>query len=465
MSSVPSKTTGLTFSLRLSLFYAACFIAGYVVIFTAADLLIRNSIEDKEREIVSERLTEYRAWFLSDQLPNLRVRFIEQSRRSADLMFVRLTGPGTEALMFCSPKGHELMDVRLLNELAASDDPVIATIVTSNPRNVWTVASTRVGNGLVLQAGRISTPAFEALATFRRMFLLTIIPGALVALVGGAFLSYRAMKPARDLTATVAGIVETGKLDRRVEVTPSRCDLAEMGVLFNRMLDRNQRLIRGMRESLDNVAHDLRTPMARMRASAEGALAADDDPAAATEALADCMEESDRVLTMLHTLMDIAEAETGAMHLQRERLDLVTLIGQVIELYELVAEERRVTIESELPDSLEVEGDHVRLQQAVANLMDNAIKYGSEGGRVRVSAAGEDASVVIRVVDDGIGIPGQDLPRVWERLYRGDQSRAKRGLGLGLSFVKAIVDAHGGTASVTSRPGEGSQFELRLPKA
>lgn len=342
---------------------------------------------------------------------------------------------------------------------------MVATIETPDPRNVWTVASTRLPNGDLLQAGRVSTPAFAVVVTFRRISLLTAIPGILLSLAGGMFLSYRAMKPVRDLTATAEAIVETGELDRRVEVDRSRGHLAGVAVLFNRMLDRNQRLIRGMRESLDNVAHDLRTPMTRMRVTAESALTEGGDPAAAREALADCVEESDRVLTMLHTLMDIAEAETGVMQLQQERLDLVTLVGQVVELYDLVAEERRITIETELPDACEVMVDRGRIQQVIANLLDNALKYGTEGGRVRISAAGRAGVVKIRVADDGPGIPEQDLPRIWDRLYRGDRSRSERGLGLGLSFVKAIVDAHGGEVTVASTPGKGAEFEIRLPVA
>jgi signal transduction histidine kinase len=464
MSFEPNKRTGLQFSLGLALFYAVFFLVGYVAIFVVADILINRSIADKEREVVGERLAEYRAWFLSGQVEGLQARFTEQSRRSDDLVFVRITGPGTRLLMFSSPRGSELLDVKRLDEQRVGREVVAEIIVTPDPRTVWTVASTALPGAYVLQAGRISTPAFEGVAAFRRAFLLVLIPAMLLAVGTGAFLSYRAMKPVRDLAATVHAILETGKFDRRVEITNTRGDLAELAILFNRMLDRGHGLIRAMREALDNVAHDLRTPMARMRSTAETALASDARPEASREAIADCLEESERVLTMLNTLMDISEAETGVMSLHLETVDLGRMVAQITDVYELVAEERGISITTEIPPLLTVEAERGRLQQAIANLVDNALKYGRDGGHVRIAGCCDGGEVVLRISDDGRGIPEQDLPRIWERLFRGDQSRSERGLGLGLSFVKAMVDAHRGTITVRSRPGEGTEFELRLPK-
>jgi signal transduction histidine kinase len=183
------------------------------------------------------------------------------------------------------------------------------------------------------------------------------------------------------------------------------------------------------------------------------------DPAA-REALADCVEESDRVLTMLTALMDITEAEAGVMKLNLEKTSIASLLTNVVELYEVVAEEKRITIGTDFVTPCDAVVDATRMRQAFANLLDNALKYTPEGGNVRLACAVESGRVTVRVRDTGIGIPPDEQPRIWERLYRGDKSRSQRGLGLGLSLVKAIVEAHHGKVSVQSQPGEGSEFAV-----
>ncbi len=464
MSFEPNKRAGLAVSIRLSVFYGIFFVLGYLILLVAADWVIRKAIANQEREIVRDRLSEYRAWFLAGQARNLQERFEEQSRRSADLVFVRITGPGTSIFLLSSPKNQEFIESTQLDGLAAGNQPVVATLVTESPHNIWTVASAPLPGGLLLQVGQISTPAFDAVDTFRNHFLLVTVLAALLAIIGGTLLSYRAMKPVRNLKSTVEKILETGELDKRVATSRGRGGLAELGVLFNHMLDRNQTLIQAMRDSLDNVAHDLRTPMARMRMSAEHALAKADDLSAQSEALSDCLEESERVLLMLNALMDIAEAETGVMSLEREKVDLAKLLREVVDLYRLVAEEKGVGLELRSGGgSLGIDIDRIRMQQVFANLVDNAIKYSPSGTTVTIDLKRENSQALVQVSDEGGGISPEELPKIWERLYRGDSSRSERGLGLGLSFVKAIVDAHGGQVGVSSETGKGSRFTVSLP--
>jgi len=153
------------------------------------------------------------------------------------------------------------------------------------------------------------------------------------------------------------------------------------------------------------------------------------------------------------------------MRLDMSRVSVPEVIKAVGDLYEILADEKNISMDVVLPDEMFINADRTRFQQVIANLVDNAIKYSGDGGRVEISAREGDGQALITVSDKGMGIPPQEIDKIWDRLYRGDRSRSRRGLGLGLSFVRAIIQAHGGTIGVESQPNKGSIFMIRLPRA
>jgi signal transduction histidine kinase len=310
--------------------------------------------------------------------------------------------------------------------------------------------------------GKSTEARDDLLARFRAALGLVTLSIVLIALTGGALATQSALKPIRQLIAAVQRIITTGRTDARVPLAESRDAIDELSALFNAMLDKIEGLVTGMRGALDNVSHDLRTPMTRLRTSAEMALASPPDLDRYHEALADCVEEADRVLVILTTLMDITEAESGTMPLRREPVALADIVARATDLYRDTADAKGVTLAARVSAGVNVNVDRTRLEQVAANLLDNAIKYTASGGRVEISAGLEAGRAVLQVSDTGMGIPADELPRIWDRLFRGDRSRAERGLGLGLSLVKAVVEAHGGTVSVDSEVGRGSTFTVYL---
>jgi signal transduction histidine kinase len=449
-----------TIGVRLALWYAGVFAASVGTVVLLTYLLLASSLRQRDQEIVVSTLRDYAQRYEAGG-PGAVVQAVELEQRAGtrERLFVRLLGRGQDLLFATMPPEWGAFDVDRLGEGARGG---LQQAPARNRDAVLEVATARLWDGTVLQVGKSTESRELLLRRFRAVATVVSLAILLVGGVGGYVLTRSTLAPVRELAAVTRGIVATGRTNARVPPGASGDAIDDLTSAFNAMLDRIDGLIAGMRDALDNVAHDLRTPLARLRATAERALAsgaADAERAA----LEDCLEESDRILSMLNTLMDISEAETGTMRLTLEEVDLGALARQVADLYEDVGAERGIALSVGAEPGVIVTADRDRLRQALANLADNAVKYGPTGSTVSIAVRRDATRAVVEVRDEGPGIPADELPRVWDRLFRGDRSRNERGLGLGLSLVRAYVQAHGGHVAVRSEPGRGSTFSVGLP--
>ena len=453
------KTAGF----RLTAWYSGIFILSSLLLFSFAYVFLATSLREQDRETIQLKVRELSSLYQTGGTEAIEreVAIVKKFEKESPL-FIRIAGRDGRTLSLIIPYQWAELDIKELeNETLSAASGWIRLPEKSNG-NALEIESTQLANDYLLQVGRSTEDRETILRHFREVFAAVVIPLVLCSIIGGAFLGNRARRPIRHLINTVRS-VSTGKMDSRVPSPGTGDEFETLGKLFNEMLEKIESLIQAMRGSLDNIAHDLHTPMTRFRGMAERALQPGQTSEACRDALSDCMEESAQILTMLETLMDISEAETGVMKLDRKAVDITILIDKVLDMYIHVAEEKNIDLHLAVPDGLIVSVDPSRMTQVVANLVDNAIKYTQDGGNVHIEAHEQLSQVVITIEDTGVGIPEEDLTRIWDRLYRGDQSRSQRGLGLGLSLVRAIVHAHQGRVDVSSQHGRGTTFSIHLP--
>ncbi|WP_196259195.1 sensor histidine kinase [Pelagibacterium limicola] len=310
------------------------------------------------------------------------------------------------------------------------------------------VESLTLPNGLVLVVGRDVGERRSFTGIAFTTFLWGSVAIVLLSVVAGGVTARYVLRRIDGITGTSRKIM-SGDLSERIPVTGRNDEFDSMATHLNLMLDRIEQLMTGLKEVTDNVAHDLKTPLTRLRNRAEVALRENASPEAQRLALETTIAESDQLIRTFNALLLIARAEAGTPTGALSETDISEVVADVAELYAPVAEDAGITLTADVAPAITMRANRELIGQALVNLVENAIKYGAEseggGGTVTLSAKREAGDIVIEVADTGPGIPPADRQRVFERFARLESSRTEPGAGLGLSLVSAVVRLHGGT--------------------
>jgi signal transduction histidine kinase len=324
------------------------------------------------------------------------------------------------------------------------------------------VPTTAQGQRLVIVVGASLEPRAETLTNLRRQLLVGGPIALVLASLAGYLLAAAALRPVERMSERAATI-SAASPGRRLPVPPADDEIARLGRRLNEMLAQLEGALERERTLVSNASHELRTPLSLMKTEIELALAEPGSVPVLLAALRSTAEETDRLSQLTDDMLLLARADSGELPLRRSDVPAAELLGTIATRFERRAVDASRTIEVVAPPGLVVRGDRRRLEQALANLVENALRHGA--GAVRLEAAELNGALELQVDDDGPGFPPAFVASAFERFSRAAESRETAGVGLGLAIVAAIAQAHGGTAIASNRPGGGAAVALRLPRA
>lgn len=330
---------------------------------------------------------------------------------------------------------------------------------SSSNREPAIFVARRLADGGVLLLGRSLSETYGLQGTLLRALAAALLPTVLVILGIGAIFGRRASRRFERVHDAIVRIMN-GELDSRLPVTNEYDDIDKVARAVNLMLDEIARLLEQLKSAGDNIAHDLRTPLAVARVKIERALDNESGIEQLREALEAALSQIEKASAAIAAILRISAVEHGARTMQFKDFDLAAVCAELIDFYEPLAESKGVTITADADKPVTIRGDEDLMREALSNLIDNAIKFTPAGGAVRIEARLAGGRPFVRVSDTGVGVPPKERARIFDRFYRGERGGQSAGYGLGLSIAEAIANLHGFKLTVEdNKPG--ARFELR----
>ncbi len=378
---------------------------------------------------------------------------IEQKQGRASLIATLNAEHNGQRFLLLAPNGQQLagnlngwpMYLKKYGQVANVwlDDKLISS---QGADGYWPMIAEKLPDGSRLLLAQSLQQAEELLEIILYTILLILLVSVLLALTMGWFMG-RALVMRIELINNTAKAITCGDFSQRVPVTARNDEFDQLAKHLNTMLQRVEQLLTGLRQVTDNVAHDLRQPLSRLRNRLEITLLEARDTSEYQQVLTQTIEDADNLIRTFNALLEIAQAEAGSFRGEWTNVDLSSLLEGLGGLYKELAHSQGKQLKIKVQKSLCVIGNRHLLAQAISNLLDNAIKYTDTNGRILLEAKQQSEGVVVIISDNGSGIPADKYTLVLERFYRLDTARSSSGSGLGLSLVKAVMDLHKATLS------------------
>jgi heavy metal sensor kinase len=461
--------SGITFrhslTLRLLTWYCLVLVLLFSVIFTFIFLQAASSIYKRSVDELRDEVEELVILHRSEGQDALQQEFARQVHAlGVNNIYHSVMEPNGVILFSSSRYQWDAIqsDSGLIQQADSQRQIAIRRIQVHGISDDVLVAYARLAPGKILRVATVLHNESRFLNSLLGAFIATALIILTAVIIVGWILLHRAVSRMMKVTKTAISISGTS-LSRRVPLGGHNDEIDQLATAFNGMLERIESLVKGLNEVTDDVAHDLKSPLARIRGIAESVVARSSQDTATREACECIVTDCDRLLEMINTSLEIRSIDNGLNSCNFKKIDIREVIQLVCEPFEMAAEDRGIELKVNAGDTTIIKGDFRLLQRAFVNLLDNAIKYTEPGGRISVTVIDKKTEVLVNVTDSGIGIPTASLNRVFERFYRADQSRGVPGLGLGLSLAQSIISAHGGSISVQSQQGVGSTFSVILP--
>ncbi len=457
-----------TLSYRLTLWYISAFAVFIIAAVVSVSLTINSILNYRVNEDLTEELEEYTLFYESGELDGIsKALEYEMLEGKSASEFIRIINLNGESVVDTGPLDWSEIESDMISiaQLRVSEQPVlrdfefrVADDESMDMREIYGF----VGEDTILHYGEsleANQDLMEALYYSFLVMLIIVLPSASVV---GWLMARNAVRGIEEVSRTAATI-HSGQLDHRVSVDSQDLEIQNLASTFNSMLDRIRELVNETRNMIDNIAHDLRSPLTRIRVISESVLTNGHSKEEITTSATQTIEECDRLLQMINVSLDVAEAESGTGNSNFESVNLSHIAKDACELFEPVAEQSQILFRCDIQDNNNIRGNVQNLQRMLANLLDNALKYTPADGEVGLKLKSDADIVVVTITDTGIGIPEDEQPQIFNRFYRCDQSRSREGCGLGLSYARAVARGHKGDITVTSEPGKGSSFIITLP--